>query len=194
MPRITSDNPRIVQSIRNLEKVKKYIDSLPRLAKGPASEAAAAYLVEKLRFYPPYKFYGRAEAYPEAHLLYPEKWLYMGKGGVLKYHKPIPGYFSLKQFRKVMSLKSKYEFGYPHRTGKLKRGWEVVNTGTKVKIVNETPGAPFVMGNNRQARQPRGVGWQRVNEIIEENRAGMIKAAKAELLKDKPKTKKKKVL
>jgi hypothetical protein len=51
-----------------------FINYIPRLAKGPATEAAADYLIGAMGFYPPYQFYGRAQAYPEAHTLHLEAW------------------------------------------------------------------------------------------------------------------------
>lgn len=178
MPRWPADKNKIQQSLRYLDSIKTYIDELPAHARGIASYAAAEVLLEAVKFYPVYQFYGRAEAYPDAHLKYPERWIYIGPKGQLKMHKPIPGYFSLKQFRKVMALKSKYDFGYPHRTGKIKRAWRIERSETKSLVANDSPGVKWVMGNKTQATQPRGAGWERVHEIAVRIKPKMIEAMK----------------
>jgi len=177
---------QMARNVRYLQGIKQFISEIPRNARAAGTEAVAQVLVDKyLAPYPPYRFYSRADAYPEAHTLNPEAWQYMGPDGEMKAHKPMPGYFSLKQWRFVMSLRSKYDFGFPHRTGELQRSWKVVNAGIRTMITNTDPGAPFVVGK-RQARQPQGAGWIDMDTIIEEATPEIVDTMREVIMKDYP--------
>lgn len=54
------------------------------------------------------------------------------------------------------------------RTGGLRKSWRQVGTGARSFIVNDSPGAPFVVGDDTQSRHERLVGWFRTNELMEE--------------------------
>jgi hypothetical protein len=130
-------------------------EELPKRFRGPATEQAARLYVAHLRKYPPYKWVTRARAYPNA------------AAG--------PGWFSEKQRRFVMAslragrnLKtgSPMEPGYPHRTGNTQRAWETRGKGEQVRIINDAPAAMHLFDNQRQARQPGLVGWNKLDEGI----------------------------
>jgi hypothetical protein len=174
MPKFKRQN-LIRENIRHLETIKEWIDEIPPLCRGKATMAIAEMLLAKLQKYPPYVFYPRALAYG----MHPEgDWTYISKLGEVKEMMPVAGYFSAKQFRYVMGpLREKYDFGFPHRTGKMQRGWQIKLTGvpprqTTAAIINNEPGVQFVYGNpeTRQAAQITGVGWQTTQQIIENSR------------------------
>jgi hypothetical protein len=148
--------------------------------------------VEKLRIYPVYRFYSRAQAYGMEGA--GGNWTYIDKRkGTPVTMQPVAGYFSAAQFRYVMGVVAqKYDFGYPHRTGHVRDGWKIEFTGnpsrkTTATIVNADPGAKWVHGNTTQARQPAGVGWQVTRAIIDENIEGAIEAMKKAVAEERQK-------
>jgi hypothetical protein len=134
------------------------ISDLPRSVRGAATEAAARYLVGNgshgLTHYPAYSYVTRRRAYGSS-------------------------FFSDRQRRKVMAMIRSGEIlpGYPRRTGRLQRGWTIVNNGTRTRITNAEPHAPFVMGDNTQSRHEALVGWREVSKIVATNENGMVAAA-----------------
>lgn len=146
--------------VRGLAELQKFLKDVPVKARRAATEAAADYLIgdgrRGLRHYPAYKWIRRRRAYPE-----------------------VKGWFSEKQRRFVMARirSGRIDPGYPHRTGRLQRGWVKKGSGYKIMIENQEPYAAVVMGDNTQARQPKLVGWRTVGEVVESNTDGMRQAA-----------------
>lgn len=122
-------------------------------AAGVGVEAANAYLVQVLRAYPPQAAISRAQAYPGAVI-------------TLANGRRVAGYFSVAQFKKVMSLVALGRVPY-HRTQTLNHAWQTLGSGVRQIVVNETPYAGYVMGNGRQANQQRLGGWQTDTQIIQ---------------------------
>lgn len=143
-------------------RLSEIIGDAPRNARGRMTRAAAVYIIGNtkhgLKHYPAYKYVTRRRAY-----------------GV--------SFFSDAQRRFVMaglrsgSIKKP---GKSHRTRKLQRGWHIVGTGTKVSIRNSEDSAVFVQGD-KQSRHEALVGWRMYSKVVEDNSAGMIRAANAEL-------------
>jgi hypothetical protein len=134
--------------------IGKIIADLPQAVRGRTERRAAELYVGYFRRYPPYKNISRAQAYPNA------------PAG--------PGWFSEKQRRFVMAslragrnLKTgtPMEPGYPHRTGRAQRGWEVTGQGATVTIRNQVPYAGWLYSDRYQARQPGLVGWETLGEM-----------------------------
>lgn len=144
----------------NLAKV---ISEAPRMARGLMTVAAAKYLLgdgrRGLKHYKPYKHITRKRAYPPT------------------------GWQSDRQRRYVMAMirKGRIDPGYPHRTGRLQRGWVLTSTGAKTTIINRENYAGYVMGDKEQANLNRLAGWRVVSDIIKTNEKGMIQAAEREL-------------
>ena len=130
-------------NLRGLDGAKQTIDNISRNYRGVTTEAVSYYIVQKLRFYPPYKYVSRREAYGTP-------------------------FFSDAQRRYVMAAiaEGRIDPGYPHRTGELQRGWQTKGTGTLTRIVNDVPYAGYVMGNLSQSAHEYHVGWKKVKDII----------------------------
>ena len=65
------------------------------------------------------------------------------------------------------------------RTQGLAQGWHKVRTGLSGYIVNNTPGAVYVMGERKQSRHEAMVGWKKPSEIIKEHMARINKIVDA---------------
>lgn len=160
------DGMNVQQNIRGVEEVKAYLQTVPRGTVRVGTLAIAEYIVgdqsHGLKHYPPYKHVTRKKAY--------------GKSFV-----------SDKQRRFVMAMitEGRIDPGAPHRTGKTQRGWKVVsmNNGYKVKVSNKEPGAIWTADDEQQARLNAMVGWRKMAQVIEDNIAGAIRHANAEISK-----------
>lgn len=65
------------------------------------------------------------------------------------------------------------------RTGGLRKSWRQVGSGARSFIVNDSPGAPFVVGDDTQSRHEKLVGWFRTNELMEQRIERAMKIADA---------------
>ncbi len=135
--------------VRNLDKVKQYISTLPRNIRGQATEAAAKYLIGNdrrgLKNYPNRVQHGADNPY---------QW-------------------QSERQRRAYFATNGFGAGIPYsRTDTLKNGWEVVNKGVSAKIVNDVPYASFVMDEFQQVGH-KADGWRLVAQIISSNIAGM---------------------
>ncbi len=63
------------------------------------------------------------------------------------------------------------------RTGGLRKSWRQVGSGARSFIVNDSPGAPFVVGDDTQSRHEKLVGWFRTNELMEQRIERAMKIA-----------------
>ena len=166
---------RIRINARYLGEIGDWISELPRNLRGKATVKIAEFMLEKFAFYVKYKFFSRAQAYGMDGA--GGDWTYVDKRtGKTHLMEPVPGYFSARQVRYVFGvLAKKYDFGYPHRTGEIQRGWEIKYSGqtptrrTTAAVVNDKPGVEFLYSPTQQARQPAGVGWNTTETIIKEN-------------------------
>jgi hypothetical protein len=146
------------------KEIQAFLKETAPGARGAAAEAAAKFLVgdgrHGLKHYPPYKYITRRRAYG----------------------KP---FFSNKQRRKVMAMIRRGEIdpGFPHRTGRLQRGWQTTRRGADVRIYNTVPHVLPVMGDTAQSRHERLVGWRMVSDIFETNLDGAMLAAQRAVIK-----------
>ena len=145
--------------LRDLSPIlSDYIATTARGARRPAAVAAADYLIgdgrHGLKHYPPYKYITRKRAF----------------GKTFK---------SDKQRRYVMMMirAGKIDPGYPHRTGRLQRGWKQKGAGADITIYNDMPHVLPVMGDEIQSRHERLVGWRMVSDVLESNMDGALQAA-----------------
>lgn len=143
-------------TVRKLAELQKYLADVPVKARRAATNAAADHLIGELSRYPKYKEVSRKAAYPE-----------------------VRGWFSARQRRYVMARirSGRIDPGYPHRTGRLRRGWRKKGEGYKVMIENTTDYAGHVMGQRDQARQPQLAGWRKVLDVANDSASEMRRAA-----------------
>jgi hypothetical protein len=149
--------------IRNLEKVKKYINSLPRGVTFVALQAISEWLVgdsqSGLRHPEPYKYVTRKSAY-----------------GVT--------FFTDKQRRWFFWALSagKINPGQNNRTGRSTEAWTYTpqekGKNYSFRLVNDTVGGYWTRDNKRQARQLGKVGWWTVAKVVAKNLPAAIKAAR----------------
>ena len=162
--------------IRNVERVKKYLENVPKGTVRVALIAISEWLIgdsqSGLRHPEPYKFVSRKSAYGKT-------------GATFENGKPVPaGYFSAKQFRYVMWKISTGDIkpGQNNRTGESENAWHFTpqeKGKTYVyKLQNDTPGGFWTRDDKRQARQLGKVGWWKVSEVVKKNMTGALKAAR----------------
>lgn len=151
-------------SIRNLEPIRAYLKKLGLGYRVAGLRGATNYLIGNdshgLRHYVNYKYVSRQSAYGRT-------------------------FFSDKQRRWFWAAVANGEIAFPihyQRTGAIKDGWKIADSGSQMRIVNNAPGVNWVFGAN-QARQPAKVGWRKASDIIQTNMKGMIRAAQLEVNK-----------
>lgn len=146
--------------VTGLPKVRDFLSSLSRNLRKVGIDALIEYIIGNgqhgLKQYPPYKYVTRKRAYGQT-------------------------FKSDKQRRYVMAKIRSGEIdpGYPHRTGRSQRGWQMVETGGKYQIVNPEVGAYYSNDDAGQARLNALVGWRKISSIIQSNMAGAIRHAYA---------------
>jgi hypothetical protein len=150
---------KITISMRGQEKIKAYLETLPRGVKIAAMEAFSQYMIgdetHGLKYNPP-----RVEHGPDN----PYKW-------------------QTEKQRRAFFATDGFGRGIPtERTGETTNAWMMTtkdSNWTQVKIENDSPGAFFVQGDGQQ-RGHKADGWRKVADIIKTNTAGaMQKAFKA---------------
>jgi len=154
--------------VRNLEKVKKYIASLPRGVTFVALKAISDWLVgdsqSGLRHPEPYKYVSRKSAYGFT-------------------------FFSDKQRRWFFwALHSgKINPGQNNRTGKSTEAWTYTpqekGKNYSFRLVNDTAGGYWTRHDKRQARQLGKVGWWTVAKVVAKNLPAAIRAGRAAVKK-----------
>jgi hypothetical protein len=150
--------------VRGVERVQKYLASLPRGTMRVALDAIAQWLIgdsqSGLAHPEPYKYVSRKSAY-----------------GV--------SFFTEKQRRWFFWALSEgiINPGQNNRTGESEGAWtytpKETNAGYKYVITNPTPGAYYTRDDKGQARQPAKVGWRKVSAVVKSNMTGALKAARA---------------
>jgi hypothetical protein len=121
-------------------------------------------------------FISRAKAYPDTEIYRMDGTPYRWRNSDGSAGDIIRGYFSVKQFRKVMMMIANGEVPYK-RTGDLRKAWRQVGTGASSFIVNDSPGAPFVVGDDTQSRHEKMVGWFRAGELMQQRFERAMKIA-----------------
>lgn len=142
--------PILQINVRNLDKIKQYISTLPKMIRGKATEAAGKYLIGNdtrgLKKYPTRKTHGEGNPY---------QW---------QTPRQRRAYFATNGFGK----------GIPYqRTDTLKNGWKQINKGVSSQVVNDVPYASYVMDKYQQ-RGHKKDGWRLVADIIGTNIKGMF--------------------
>lgn len=150
--------------IRNLDKVKKYLDSLPRGVTFVALEAISKWLVgdsqSGLRHPEPYKFVTRKSAYGFSFFTDRQRrWFFWALGA------------------------GKINPGQNNRTGKSTEAWTYTpqekGKNYSFRLVNDTPGGYWTRSDKYQARQLGKVGWWKIAKVVAKNLPTAIKAARA---------------
>jgi hypothetical protein len=137
---------------RNLEKVKQFIDTLPRNIRGEAAKEAGIYLIGNdrrgLKHYPARVQHGEFNPY---------QW---------QSDKQRKAYFASNGFGK----------GIPYsRSNSLKGGWHQIGGGVNTQIVNNVPYAGYVVDADQQ-RGHAADKWRLVSDVIASNIAGMFQS------------------
>lgn len=78
-------------------------------------------------------------------------------------------YFSESQRRFLGWLYSEGKVPY-HRTQEFSRAWHIVKRGLFGYIVNNAPGAVYVVGERKQSRHEAMVGWKKASQQIADRR------------------------
>jgi hypothetical protein len=145
--------------LRPIDKVKKYIATVPRGALRVGLLALGKYILGNsqhgLKHNEPYKYVSRKAAYGQT-------------------------FFSDKQRRWFFANGGADMIGN-NRTGKTADAWAYVETkgGYGGKFTNPTASAYFTRDEKGQARQPALVGWRKVSKVVSDNMAGAIRSANA---------------
>ena len=151
-------------SVRGIEKLQAFFKKIPVETRKIAVDEVTEYLLgddrHGLRHYVGYKYVSRKSAYGQS-------------------------FVSDKQRKYVMAKIRSGEItpGRENRSGALKRGWTYKKQGGGfgATIYNKTDHAQWVMGDDSQARQPRKVGWRRMQEVIDTNIKGAMQAAERKI-------------
>lgn len=159
---------------RNIEKVQKYLESLPLGVLKIGLIAITEYLIgdnsHGLKHPDPYKYASRAKAYGFT-------------GAKFENGNPVPdGYFSAEQFRYVAAITKGFTMRGPNRTGVSTDGWQYVEvTPYRIVINNPEPGSYWTQDDKGQAQQPANVGWRKVSVNISANIKGAMRHATAKV-------------
>ena len=149
--------------IRNLEKVKAYMETVPRGVVRVALQAISEWLVgdsqSGLRHPEPYKYVTRKSAYGFTFFTDRQRrWFFWALGAV------------------------KIDPGQNNRTGKSTEAWTYTpqekGKNYSFRLVNNTEGGYWTRDDKRQARQLGKVGWWTVSKVVAKNLPAAIKAAR----------------
>jgi hypothetical protein len=148
---------------RQLAKIQKMLDELPRGSKSIVVPAVNEYLIgdesHGLKHEPAYKTVDRTSAYG-----FP--------------------FFTDKQRKWFFWALDSGEInpGQDNRTGRFSSGWKVRGDLYRQTIYNDVPYGKWLMSEG-QARQPALVGWRKISEVVKSNMKGAIRHAYAALNK-----------
>lgn len=138
--------------VRNLDRVKAFIDTLPRNIRGEAAKEAGIYLIGNdsrgLKHYPARVVHGEGNPY------------------LWNSEKQRRAYFATNGFGK----------GIPYtRSNSLKNGWKMIDNGVKAQVVNTVPYAGYVVDADQQ-RGHAADKWRLVSAVIASNIVGMFQS------------------
>jgi hypothetical protein len=156
--------------VSGVDEIAAKIKKLPGVVQDYVVDDLSKYYINVFKTsQPPQKFVTRAQAYPNAVIRSPRG-------------KRIVGFFSWAQFKFVMALWSQGKV--PHRrTQAMRNAWRQVGEGERSFIVNDAPGAQFVMGDETQSRHEKLVGWQTVGVMISSHMPQAMKKVDAAIVK-----------
>ena len=138
----------------NVDRVREFIMSLPAGTKREAHKAYVEYIIgdsrHGLKHEPDYNTVSRTRAY----------------GRPFQTKKQRNWFFWALNTGQINP-------GHDNRTHAHQNGWMATDNGN---IRNDAPGIQWTMGN-KQANQPRLVGWRLATDVIKTNHKGAIRAA-----------------
>jgi hypothetical protein len=145
----------IYANVRGMEKVQKFLESVPVGVKGAALQAINDVILSAAKSPPPYQYVARFLAYGVSFFTPKQNAWFWANGG--------PAMIG------------------DHRTGAITDAWET-SGGDKWSgretIWNRNPDAVWLFSNAHQARQLAMVGWKTIGQIVKDNLSAAIKAAK----------------
>jgi len=144
--------------IEGLEQTQKIVRNWQQEARDAAGIAAAEYLKNVFQQQPPPRFVTRKDAY-----------------GVT--------FFSNKQRKWFFAALRSGEIKVPYRrTQEMRNSWQIIGSGEKTILVNETEAAYYTMDDEGQSRHEEKVGWEKVSTKIDKsmNRLTKIMTAAGE--------------
>lgn len=131
--------------IQGYKQIADALKRFPDAVQDVAVDDVSKYIIDVLRIYPPRKRITRRQAYGRA-------------------------FQTDKQRRYFFWALHTGRITVPYnRTQTLRRGWRQEGRGTRSIIVNETPYAEYVMGEE-QSRMSDMIGWEKVSVIPYQNR------------------------
>jgi hypothetical protein len=151
-------NDFIAIEVQGLKELIAALEKLPPEAQDAAIDEASKYMLNVLRAYPPQKYVSRQSAYGKT-------------------------FFSDKQRRFFFAALKDGRIGVPYsRTQSLSKGWKILDKGKDAMLVNESPHADLVMGDN-QSRHAAKIGWKKHTQQLQERKARIIEVANAAVKK-----------
>lgn len=139
----------------DLKNFQNFLAKYPEEAQAMISDDVNAYLLKVVGEYPSPNYITRTAAYGAP-------------------------FFTERQRRWFFAALKSGTISVPyHRTQGLREAWRKEGTGTNAILVNESPGAPFVMGDNTQSRHEKLVGWKTIGTIIQERTSRIVQIANA---------------
>lgn len=134
---------------------------LPVCVQDEAVVTANTYIVKIMQEYQTYTHIWRSRAFPHLRFTTPK--------GKIKI-----GYASWAQFKLVHALASQGKLPY-RRTQTLRKNWKTYGTGRQQFVANETPYAPFVMGDDEQDGLHKKMGWKTVKARMADRRSMILR-------------------
>jgi hypothetical protein len=127
-----------------VKELEAKLNKLPIEVADVALGEVQDYMINVLRMYPPKNYVTRKAAYGQT-------------------------FQSDKQRRWFFWALNSGAINVPYqRSQTLSQGWHKVRSGLTGHIVNYTPYAVYVMGENKQSKHEAMVGWQKVSAIVKE--------------------------
>jgi hypothetical protein len=89
-------------------------------------------------------------------------------------------FFTEKQRRWFFANLNSGGINVPYRrTQGLRNSWKIEGSGARSFIINDAPGAGYVMGDDTQSRHEKMVGWPTVGKLIDKSMARINKILEA---------------
>lgn len=143
----------IATDLTELKALGNRIKQLPTSVSSEGMRDVNEYMINVLQQYPPEKRVTRRAAYPE-----------------------VQGWFSEKQRKWFFASLRSGSLRLPYRrTQELGKSWKVIGENPVRSIIaNESPAAPFVMGDTEQSRMSKLIGWKKISAIVQERLARIV--------------------
>lgn len=144
--------PFITVKFLNWKKVQKDLADFAEDLQPTARKAFGESALKRVKKPPKRKIVSRAAAYPQEITI--DYGPHRGK--------TVQGYFSSKQYYKVLMLAKEGKIPYK-RKGNQARGWRYNDPN----LENSVPSAVYTMGQKKQSRHEALVGWEKTKALIE---------------------------